>query len=57
MHVDRGDESTKFWLEPVRLAYNLGFSAKELRKIETIAAEHQEQFVEAWHGYLGAEGG
>jgi hypothetical protein len=34
IHVDRDAQSAKFWLNPVSLARNLGFSAKELRRIE-----------------------
>ncbi|MBA3425845.1 MAG: DUF4160 domain-containing protein, partial [Rubrobacter sp.] len=30
VHVDRDDLSAKFWLEPVSLARNLGFNAREL---------------------------
>ena len=30
VHVDRDDQSAKFWLKPVRLARNLGFSPHEL---------------------------
>ena len=31
--MDREQASAKFWLSPVRLAYNLGFPARELRLI------------------------
>ena len=34
VHVDRDDSSAKFWLEPVALARNQGFSARGLRHIE-----------------------
>jgi hypothetical protein len=37
VHVDRDDESAKFWLGPVALALNLGFSPMELRRITTDA--------------------
>lgn len=33
VHIDRDELSAKFWLSPVALARNLGFSANELRKI------------------------
>lgn len=47
VHVDRDDQSAKLWLEPVTLAYNLGFADKELGTIESIVREHQQQFLEA----------
>lgn len=52
VHVDRDDQSAKFWLSPVGLAYNLGFSPKELRKIEAVISENHQQLLEAWHGYF-----
>jgi hypothetical protein len=56
VHVDREDLSTKFWLQPVALARNFGFSPKELRRLQKLVAEHQAAFLEAWHGHLGAGG-
>ncbi|MFQ5492093.1 MAG: DUF4160 domain-containing protein [Phycisphaerae bacterium] len=53
VHVDRDDLSTKFWLEPVALARNLGYSAKELRTIERIVTEHRDELLEAWHEHFG----
>lgn len=48
VHVDRNDLSAKFWLNPIALASNLGFNARELRKIEKVVREHQTQLVERW---------
>ena len=45
VHVDREDQSAKFWLDPAGLARNLGFSARELRLIEGIISEDQDQFI------------
>jgi hypothetical protein len=53
VHVDRDEESAKFWLSPVGLAYNLGFSPNELRRIEAIVTENQQPLLEAWYGYFG----
>ena len=57
IHVDRDDLSAKFWLTPVALARNLGFSAVELRRLQSIVEERQGEFLEAWHGHFGLEGG
>ncbi len=56
VHIDRDSLSAKFWLEPVALAYNLGFSAHELRKIEQLTLTNQQQLVEAWHVYFRTQG-
>jgi hypothetical protein len=53
VHVDRDDQSAKFWLRPVALARNLGFSATELRRVQRFVEDHEVEFLEAWHGYFG----
>jgi 5-enolpyruvylshikimate-3-phosphate synthase len=54
IHVDRDDSSAKFWLSPVALARNVGFSSKELSKIEGMVEENRVKLSEAWNGYFGA---
>jgi hypothetical protein len=53
IHVDRENQSAKFWLAPVALARNIGFSARELRKLQSIVETNQQIFLEAWNGYFG----
>ncbi len=53
VHIDRDDQSCKFWIEPVAFSRNLGFNARELRDIEAIVIENSEKFLEAWHEYFG----
>ncbi len=55
VHVDRDNLSAKFWLQPVSLAQNLGFRPKELRQVQELVEQNQEQFVEAWNDYFGIE--
>ena len=55
VHIDRERLSAKFWLRPVSLARNLGFSARELRRIQSILVDHQAELLEAWHGDFGDE--
>jgi hypothetical protein len=57
VHVDRDDLSAKFWLDPVALAPNFGFNARELGLLYGIIVEHQQQLLEAWHGYFGTRRG
>jgi hypothetical protein len=54
VHVDRERFSAKFWLEPVSLAANIGFSATELKKIEKLVKWDQEKFLEAWDEFFCA---
>jgi hypothetical protein len=57
VHVDRDDLSAKFWLEPVSLARNLGFNARELRRLQSLTMEHRTELLEAWHEFFGAGDG
>ena len=57
VHVDRDDLSAKFWLNPVSLARNLGFSARESRQVERIVTENDTVLLEAWNGRFGIGGG
>jgi hypothetical protein len=53
IHVDRDDKSAKFWLSPVRLARNYGFSPREQNKIESLVKQNQKLLMEAWVGFFG----
>jgi hypothetical protein len=53
IHVDKGENSVKFWLSPIALARNAGFGQNDLRAIEGKIREEQANFVEAWNGYFG----
>lgn len=52
VHVDRENYSAKYWLEPVSLASNIGFSPVELNKIEKIVVMRQKNFLEAWYEFF-----
>jgi Domain of unknown function (DUF4160) len=53
VHVDRDEASAKFWLQPVALARNLGFSPRELRAVERLVLENRDAFLKAWNEYFG----
>ena len=53
IHVKAESDQAKFWLDPVRLAFNYGFKAHELNEIERLVREHQAELLEAWHEHLG----
>ncbi len=56
VHVDRDDLSAKFWLDPVALARNYGFTAHELNTLQSTVQANQRGLLEAWHGYFGSSG-
>jgi hypothetical protein len=53
IHVKRGKQDAKFWLEPISLARNKGFAEHELRSIERLVAKHHSQLMSAWDDYFG----
>ena len=53
VHIQAGGEGAKFWLNPVQLAANHGFSGRELNEIERIIHEHHALLLEAWNEYFG----
>jgi len=55
VHVDRDDDSAKFWLDPIGLARNFGFRPHELRELERLVTLRRGELLEAWHGHHGDE--
>lgn len=53
VHVSRENMSAKVWLKPVRVAYNLGFSRHELRRIERLVATIETLCLRKWYDYFG----
>jgi hypothetical protein len=54
VHVDRDNESAKFWLAPVALARNLGFSPSEINRVQRLVSKHEAELLEAWDEFHGA---
>lgn len=54
IHVKREYHIAKFWLAPVSLAKNRGFSEHEVNKIARLVIKYQEKLLEAWHDYFGS---
>jgi hypothetical protein len=53
VHVRRERMVCKFWIEPVALAQNHGFSAQELNQIRTIIRANLRMIQDAWHEHCG----
>ena len=57
VHVQRERMACKFWIKPLALARNQGFSAKELTALREIITKNRHRIVEAWHEHCGANTG
>lgn len=55
IHVKAAGNEAKFWLHPVRLAFNYGYKGHELNEIERLVEENQELLLEAWNDYFTSE--
>jgi hypothetical protein len=53
IHVRREKRTCKFWLEPVVLGRNDGFSAHELSNIRRLIEDHLDQMLEDWNEHCG----
>jgi hypothetical protein len=53
VHVYCGDGEAKFWLEPqIELAKNYGLSRQQLKLVEQIIEERQNEIRNAWQNYF-----
>ena len=52
IHVERGDDVAKFWLEAVELVNSAGFAAREINQLRKLIIEHQPQLLQSWHDYF-----
>ena len=43
VHVERDDNSAKFWPSPIRLQNGGGFKPVEVRRIQRLVAQHQKR--------------
>lgn len=52
VHIERDDKLAKFWLDPVRLQDNWGFSRTEINRLGKLVEENQEYFLRRWNEYF-----
>lgn len=53
IHVKREDNMAKFWIHPIRLAFNIGFSPRDLRDIEKLIEENIAHVERKWNEFFG----
>jgi hypothetical protein len=52
VHVERDEETAKFWLDPVRLQSSGGFGRRELNQIQRLVQDNQEQLLRSWNEFF-----
>jgi hypothetical protein len=53
VHVQKENMVCKFWLEPVVLTKNYGFSPRELNIIRKMIQHNRTKIMEAWNEHYG----
>ena len=57
VHIRRDRNEAKFWLDPVEMAFNRGFSNKELGEIERIIIDNDRAIWDKWQEHCGGTTG
>lgn len=52
VHVIRGDNVAKIWLESLEVEYNRGYNQPELNKIVKLTRLNTLKLLEVWNGYF-----
>ena len=52
IHVSRDENVAKFWILPTRLTSNVGFPAKELRDVEKLVENNEEEIERKWKEFF-----
>lgn len=53
IHVERDDNTAKFWLNPIRLQNSGGFERSEIDRLQKLVADNQERLLRSWDEYFG----
>jgi hypothetical protein len=52
VHVERDENTAKFWLSPVRLQSSGGFRPVEVRRIQRLVEQHRDALLRSWDAYF-----
>jgi hypothetical protein len=55
IHVQSPDGEAKFWLDPeIELARNYALSEQDLRRVEQLIEEHEQEIRDAWRRHFAS---
>lgn len=52
IHIKKENKEAKFWVSPVSIAYNEGFSRSDLNDIENLVKENVNLICEKWNDHF-----
>lgn len=53
VHAQRENMICKFWLAPITLSQNDGYSPRELNRIRQLIETYYDKITEAWYEHCG----
>jgi len=53
VHIKREKMICKFWLDPISLSKNYGYSPRELNRIRKLIETYYNKIDEAWYEHCG----
>ena len=52
IHVEKGEGSAKYWVDPFEEVYSYGLKAKQRKEIKAIIELRINELKKAWHEYF-----
>jgi hypothetical protein len=52
IHIEKAESYAKFWLDPIRIAIDFGFTSKELKELFSIIEKHKDYLIDKWDEYF-----
>jgi hypothetical protein len=49
VHVEKGDATGKWWLNPIQVAGTAGFKPPQIKKIHTLLLQNRAFLLERWN--------
>lgn len=52
VHIIRGENVAKIWLQPIMVEYNHGYNQTTLNRILRLTQQNQDNLLEVWNAYF-----
>jgi hypothetical protein len=53
IHVEKAENYAKFWIDPLFVAVNYGFTSRELREISELIDKNETLIKDKWNEHFG----
>lgn len=52
IHIEKAEKYSKFWIDPLFVAINYGFTSRELREISEIIDKNEILIIDKWNEHF-----